>query len=246
MKSSALALIAFSLAIGPTAWADHPHATPENGSPLRLVSVEDSNSAPKTASDLLVGGAAVYGLAGAVGLTFWANGAETDPYFAAALADFGLAVGLTNAVTFTVKSALSRARPYTYSPNYPTGYSQFEQNDAFHSFPSGHTANAAAFTFSLATSAALQLPEFSNRRWVVAGLYGVATAMTLTVAEMRVQAGFHFYSDVFAGGFIGTTFGIAGPVLNHLLSEALSTPDPGMLSVAADSESAQLLWRGTF
>ncbi len=246
MKFSVLAVSAFSLTLSSLSWAEHPHAPPENGSPLRLISVEDGNSGPKTASDLLVGAAGIYGLAGAAGLSYWAHEAGTDPYIAAALADFGLAVGLTNAVTFSVKSILSRARPYTYSPNYPIGYSEYEQNDGFYSFPSGHAANAAAFTFSLATSAAYHLPEFSNRTWVVAGLYTLATASTLTVAELRVRAGFHFYSDVFAGGFIGTTFGVVGPVLNHLLAEAFDSPEPGMLSIAADSKSTQLLWRGTF
>ena len=57
---------------------------------------------------------------------------------------------------------------------------------------------------------------------------------TMVVGEMRVRAGRHFYSDVIAGGLIGTTTGIVIPILNHYLTDYLggtgSKPDSGQVT----------------
>ena len=228
------------------------HLKPESGSPLRLVLVEDGNALPQQLSDGGVIGAGIISLLGASAISWWAHDSETDLYTASALADIGLAMALTNAITFPVKSLVSRARPYTYSENYPgsgdKAYSEYQQNDAYHSFPSGHTSNTAAFMFSLATTAAYHMPEIESRTWVVGGLYGLATAATLMVAQMRVQGGYHFYSDVFTGGLIGIVCGIMTPILHHKLlrSSEDSNTSNATIGLAHDQDSALLTLGGRF
>jgi len=199
------------------------HSAPEYGSPLRLVELEDKNSTPNTASDILLYSSAGLGTLSGVGLSILAHNSRTDDYTASALVDVLLAATVNNIITFTLKSAVERARPYTYSPNYPSYgdivYSQDDQDDAFHSFPSGHTSNTAVFLFSVATSAYYHLPQFRGRTTTLALLYGGALTATMVVGEMRVRAGRHFYSDVIAGGLIGITTGIAIPILNHYLTK---------------------------
>jgi membrane-associated phospholipid phosphatase len=220
---------------------------PESGSPLRLVALEDGNSTPGTVSDILAYGSAGLAVVYGLGLSFAAHSAETDDYIASPFADIFLAGALNYLVTFTLKSSLSRARPYTFSANYPEGggfeYSEAAQDDAMHSFPSGHISNTAAFLFSIATTSTYHLPEYRFRTATLVLLYGLATTGTLVVGEMRVRAGQHFYSDVIVGGFIGTTLGVVVPILNHYLARRFGekeqvtmglspTPTPGGLSIS--------------
>jgi len=210
---------------------------PESGSPLRLVQIEDNNSTPNTASDILLYSSIGLGTLSGVGLSILAHTRGTDDYAGSAVADVLLAAGVNYLITVTLKRTVDRARPYTYSSNYPSNgdivYSQHDQDYAFHSFPSGHTSITAVFLFSVATSAYYHLPEFRGRTTTLALLYGGALAATIVVGEMRVRAGRHFYSDVIAGGLIGTTTGIAIPILNHYLTDYLggtvSKPDSGQV-----------------
>ena len=241
----ALGLATLSCLLSSNVYAAPGHLTPENGSPLRLVLVEDNNDLPQKLSDGGLIGSAVVGVLGASALSWWSHSSDTELYAASALADMALAVGVTNALTFALKSSLQRARPYTYSANYPgTGdkaYTQYQQDDAFHSFPSGHTSNTAAFMFSLATTAAFHLPEMTGRSWMVGGLYALATASTLTVAEMRVQGGYHFYSDVFTGGFIGLVAGVLVPYLHHKLVREFVEPTQTVSMGLSVSQRYQVL-----
>ncbi len=68
------------------------------------------------------------------------------------------------------------------------------------SFPSGHTATAAAAYASLA----LVLGRHRSRR-VRAALAGIAAAITIAVASSRVLLGVHWLTDVIAGVFVGWT-----------------------------------------
>ena len=228
------------------------HLKPESGSPLRLLLVEDDDDGPQKMSDGALIASGVYGLLGGAGLSWWANNAETELYPASALVDVGLAIGVTNAITFGLKSALSRARPYTYSENYPgTGdkaYSEYQQNDAYHSYPSGHTSNTAAFMFSVATSAAYHLPQVSYRNWYVVGLYALASGGTMFTGEMRVRGGYHFYSDVISGAIIGMAVGIAAPMLHHNFVGEDKPPSSstGLRSVNGTQSHTLMQWSGRF
>jgi membrane-associated phospholipid phosphatase len=225
---------------------------PESGSPLRLLLVEDGDDGPQKFSDGNLIASGVYGLLGSAALSWWANSSKTELYPASAMVDVALAIGVTNAITFALKSSLNRARPYTFSKNYPGSgdkvYSQFQQDDAAHSYPSGHTSNTAAFTYSLATSAAYHLPKMSHRNWLVVGLYAFATASTMLTGEMRVRGGYHFYSDVISGGIIGMSIGIAAPMLHHNFygEEKPQSTSSGLLSLSQNKEQAILQWSGRF
>jgi len=92
------------------------------------------------------------------------------------------------------------------------------------------------------------MPEFESRTWIVGGLYGLATAATLMVAEMRVQGGYHFYSDVFTGGLIGIVCGIITPMLHHKLlgSSEESNTSNATIGLAHTQDSSVLTFGGRF
>ena len=89
--------------------------------------------------------------------------------------------GATMLVTYTLKYAVGRPRPYQSPGEYG------------HSFPSGHTA--AAFSGA----------SYLQRRygWRVGG---AAYAMAAAVGYSRVWSQNHYWTDVLAGAVIGTTF----------------------------------------
>ena len=209
----------FILMIPTKGYAQQTGVVPESGSPLRLVSVEDGVDYPKLYSDGGVLASGVLGVLGGAYLSWQAHGTKTNHYTGAPLVDIGLAVTATNVTTFALKSVVRRTRPYGFSPNYPSGegivYSEAQQDDVRNSFPSGHTSNTAAFLFGLATSAVLSTPDYEHKELVSAGLFTLTAIGTGFVGMMRVRGGYHFTSDVIAGGLIGAGFGIGLPVLHH-------------------------------
>ncbi len=97
------------------------------------------------------------------------------------------ALGLNTVLTFGIKYAVNRPRPFTQYPNDIIN----RGNVSTHSFPSGHTS--AAF----ATATALTL---STKKWYVAVpsyLYACG------VGYSRMRLGVHFPSDVLGGMVIG-------------------------------------------
>ncbi len=96
------------------------------------------------------------------------------------------ALGVNFVVTFGLKYAVDRPRPYaTYSFIAPY------QHDTDPSFPSGHTS----FSFCTATSLYLAFP-----RWYVAV---PAYAWAAGVGYSRMALGMHYPTDVLAGAVIG-------------------------------------------
>jgi undecaprenyl-diphosphatase len=69
------------------------------------------------------------------------------------------------------------------------------------SFPSGHSAAAAACWAAIALVAARRLPE-GKRRWAAAS----AAAIAVAVATSRVLLGVHWLTDVIAGVIVGWTW----------------------------------------
>lgn len=201
----------------------------DGSSPLRLRSVEDGNDRFERWSDIGLGAAVLSGIIGSLWLSVDGDNTEQSPYLAAPIVDFAAALALNNAITFGLKSGVNRPRPYTSSPNFPAGtgvnYSQAQIDDAHRSFPSGHTSNTAASLFALATTTQLYEPTSPSKPWLVASLYTVATASTIFVGQMRVDAGYHFHSDVIIGGLIGAATGMGIPFLNCFLfaDEPVST-----------------------
>lgn len=190
-------------------------------SPLRLRSVEDGDDRFERWSDIGLGAAVLSGIIGSLWLAFDGENTDQPPYVAAPIVDFATVLALNNALTFGLKAGVNRPRPYTSSPNFPAGtgveYSRAQIDDAHRSFPSGHTSNTAASLFTLATTTQLYGPASPSKPWLVASLYTVATASTIFVGQMRVDAGYHFHSDVISGGLIGAAAGVGIPFLNRYL-----------------------------
>ncbi len=78
-----------------------------------------------------------------------------------------------------------------------------------HSFPSGHSAMAAAVFLILATVAASVEP----RRRTKALIYGVAVSGVLAVGVSRVYLGVHWPTDVLGGWALGASWALAAWLL---------------------------------
>jgi membrane-associated phospholipid phosphatase len=99
----------------------------------------------------------------------------------------GVSVASSLTLTFIMKYAINRPRPYV---TYPFLDNQKTESDP--SFPSGHTSSSFAF----ATSLSLAHPKW----YIIAPAY---TYATLT-AYARMHLGVHYPSDVIVGAVVGT------------------------------------------
>ena len=187
-----------------------------------MVSAEEGNNFPKYASDIGLATAVIGSVVGASFLSYYADKKDLDLYLLSPLVDFGLAFAVNNLLTFGLKHTVQRARPYAYSDIFQSDsseiYSESERKDAYRSFPSGHTSNTAAATFSVATSVAIHLTSQKNKTMVVTSLYTLSTILTGFVGYMRIRGGYHFYSDVISGALLGITAGTVTPIVHHLLA----------------------------
>ena len=137
--------------------------------------------------------------------------------------DSGAHTGLAHAVTYTesvlttlavaeiAKQAVQRPRPCTYQTprrlDRDLGCGP-EDDDAYLSFFSGHTATAAALS---ATAAYWAVRDGSATRAAVTVAAGVA--LTTAVGVERVRAGKHFPTDVWVGAAAGVVVGTLTPWL---------------------------------
>ncbi len=107
-------------------------------------------------------------------------------------------------------SATDRSRPFVrYNDPSDDIIKAQQDHDATMSFPSGHTAFAAAATFTVA-----RMPDDVDAvpAWVA---YSGASVLTTTVGVLRVTAGKHYPTDVLIGALIGGTYGLGLPVLHR-------------------------------
>lgn len=151
-----------------------------------------------TAADVLMVGAAlvpaalVPGRRGSELLTLGAMYAET--------------LGLAYALDESLKSIVTRYRPYAYALN----AADFSSSDVAASFPSRHATIAfASAVFALSVFDELQ-PGSPWRPWVWASGLGLATITTV----LRVTSGDHFPSDVLAGAALGAALGFLVPLVH--------------------------------
>ena len=124
---------------------------------------------------------------------------------------YGETVLLNVGLVTTLKSLFGRVRPYAYNDDPEIGMDLRTSDDAVHSFPSGHTANAFAAAVFTSTVYGRMHPDGSGRGWVWAGSLTVAT----TVGVLRYAAGKHFPTDIIAGAAIGSLVGWAVPKLHE-------------------------------
>jgi membrane-associated phospholipid phosphatase len=99
-----------------------------------------------------------------------------------------------------LKFSVPKARPYAYLLS---GMEGSLLDEAYESFPSGHTTLAFCAATSLAVLLGELAPESPWTPWLIGGGY----ALALTEAALRVVAGSHFMSDVAAGALLGSAIG---------------------------------------
>lgn len=116
---------------------------------------------------------------------------------------------LSSVITNLAKFTTQRSRPYRYNPNAVLPPHLWK--DAKHSFWSGHTANLAAITFSMAS----MLQRSDLHRDTKAAIWAGAIALPALMGYLRVRAGRHFPTDVIVGFGVGTGVGLLVPYLHR-------------------------------
>jgi membrane-associated phospholipid phosphatase len=140
-------------------------------------------------------------------------------------------------LTFVLKNAFSRPRPFTYLSE--SERSAFDGYDAtaeaaFDSFPSGHSSTAWAASMAGVAFLVTERPELGAGTHFANGFLagGLAAATSL----LRVEASRHFPTDVAAGAALGSATGIV---------VALVHADPATQGHRGDAWRAGLLGVGT-
>ena len=124
---------------------------------------------------------------------------------------FGQALLLTQALTQIVKFAVRRPAPLVYDEGVPDDVKR--GRDASRSFFSGHTSMAFAAATAYTVTFWQRHPD-SAARWAV---LGISMALALGVGLLKVEAGYHFWTDIAAGALAGASIGVLVPLL-HLRS----------------------------
>ncbi len=213
----ALGSLSIGVNILPYAFPPAPMATPSADD---LPSFDAACVLPysKTQDDVSSCGAYAALLLPASALLFVRRDADTMLTYAAMYAE---AFALTYGIKDAIKRAAPRARPYAYADSYPAEL----EEEAYESFPSGHTA--LAFMGASFLTAALVF-EGAPREYTIsfsAGAYAVAGS----IGVMRVTGGTHFPTDVVAGAFIGSAVGWLVPALHLRRATDANTSDATLM-----------------
>lgn len=130
-------------------------------------------------------------------------------------------VAAAGTVTATLGLLTGRPRPYVtpaFAAAHPAAHAQLTADNAdllYRSFPSGHTATAAALYFSVASVAGRDRYVLTGSRDVwVAGYVG-AGLLTAGTGVFRVVQGVHYPTDVLVGALHGASLGVLIPLLHH-------------------------------
>lgn len=116
---------------------------------------------------------------------------------------------LTNALTGLTKAGAKRTRPFVYNPD--ADFPLKMRPDARLSFFSGHTSNAAAFSFFAAKMFADNNPGHRLQPVV----WSTAAILPAVTGLLRVKGGKHFPTDVAVGYAVGAVVGILVPELHR-------------------------------
>ncbi len=121
--------------------------------------------------------------------------------------DLGLhtaeSIALASIEAGAIKIVAGRARPFASQDN-AANFQLFRglRNDAYRSFPSGHTASAFAFAAAVSSETQRWWP---GSRWIIGPiLYGGATLTGVS----RIYNNEHWASDVMGGAMLGTFSGL--------------------------------------
>lgn len=111
---------------------------------------------------------------------------------------------------------MRRSAPLVYDPNVPLEVKE-DSPDAVRSFYSGHTTTA--FTAATAFTVTFWLRhKDSPLRWVVAAISAIAAT---SVGLLKIEAGYHYPTDVIAGALTGIGVGALVPLLHVAEEEAV-------------------------
>lgn len=116
---------------------------------------------------------------------------------------------LTQALTQITKFAVRRTAPFAYDPEAPE--EALQSRDAPRAFFSGHTSTAFAATTAYSVTYWLRHPD-DPLRWAV---LGAGVALSTAVALLKIEAGYHFWTDVAAGALVGASIGTLVPLLHE-------------------------------
>lgn len=128
------------------------------------------------------------------------------------------AIAINEGITFIIKHAVRRPRPYAYGDEWLAEYDEaLDKGEMLDcegqlSFPSGHASGAAAWSFAVAHTLGIT----QDWPWYFEMLpYLGALGITTSTGVLRVRAHKHFPSDVIVGGVLGATIGIVVPELHR-------------------------------
>ena len=146
----------------------------------------------------------------ALGPPVWSALETRDPsaWFADSVVH-GESILLTQGLTQIVKFAVRRPAPLVYDASVPLA--DRESRDAARSFWSGHTATAFSAATTHAVTYWLRNPRDPWRFTVLAADMTAAAAVGL----LKMEAGYHYPSDVAAGALVGTSIGVLVPMLHR-------------------------------
>jgi len=116
---------------------------------------------------------------------------------------------VTQALTQVTKAAVDRYAPIVYDERVPM--EERTSRDALGSFWSGHTATAFSAATSFAVSYWLRHPN-DPWRWVV---LATLESAALSVGFLKIRAGYHYPTDIFAGALAGASVGLLMPLLHR-------------------------------
>jgi len=116
---------------------------------------------------------------------------------------------MAQAFTQLTKAAVDRHAPIVFDERVPL--EERTSRDALGSFWSGHTATAFSAATSFAVSYWLRNPR-DPWRWVV---LATLEAAALSVGLMKIRAGYHYPTDIFAGALAGASVGVLVPMLHR-------------------------------
>jgi len=148
---------------------------------------------------------------------FYMAGSDFKPLFVL----YAETLALTNGGALFAKGSSSRRRPFAYSDRAPIEESL--SRDSKRSFFSGHAANiTAGLIFS-----AKVYSDYNPDSVYTPYLWSVAIAGALIGSSLRVEAGWHFPSDVAAGFMWGGIVGYSVPHFHKRTKNTLAVPFTG-------------------
>ena len=121
-----------------------------------------------------------------------------------ALETFFMVDGITN----VIKSSVGRYRPFNYNSAIPEDVKL--SNGSKYSFVSGHTSNAAAFSFFTASVMSDLFPSSKLKPL----FWASAITIPAVTGYLRYEAGKHFPTDIVAGYALGAAVGTLIPKLH--------------------------------